>query len=1076
MTFSRVIRTKLIPPPRSARTIARPRVNLVLKSALEYRLTILQAEAGYGKSTALAELAQDLDTVIWYQVNDEDNDPLVFLLQLCYALQHAFPGILNLPIPYLDAWDGTQGRLPWREILGQMINALADSPLPATLFVLDDAHLITENGELPLIIDRLIGLAPVKFHILLSGRPTITLPTLTRWRAQGEALILDQSVLSFTKDEIASLFGSLYGLDLTNEELDSLLIYTEGWAIGLQLIWQSIRSQSPFTLEFPLRWKADSLEALFEMLANEVFERQPADVREFLLVTATLRELRPEVCDALRLATGYPTGDSNAMLAYLRRQDLFVVENAEGVLRYHHIFHNFLRQQSPPEKRNQWHRKAADHFLSIKNPEGAIYHLIEAQAWDDVADLLDTYAPTLLSMGRLDTLTAYIDALPTLRLQQHPILMFTLGELARMHSRFDEALGWYRQAESTWRGSGQQDGIARSLRGQARVYLDTVNPSQAEKLLEEAIRLTDGFEDRESQVRLYELLAENKLNSGQIEDAERLRQRAEDLRAEGPSNDQLWFRVLLRTGRLEEARRGLEELAETENREPVQTPRAHRETMLLLSLIYSFMGMSNHAYQCALDGTRRGDELNSPFITAVGHMRQGHAFNLKANSDQDSVTRSMAEFEKSIAISRSLAVPRLLVEADWGLCRAYGYRGDIQSAQHYAQEAIEIASEAGDEWIASLTRLSMGASLMMAARYEAAESWLNRAVLGFEECSDAFGRSVALLWLAFGSFKQKDFERVTHILPEVLAACQQHGYYFIFTRPTLLGPFDERIFVPLLLHARQNGWEVGYIDRLLDILGLRKTLIHPGFRLRIQALGSFRVWRGIEMLPVNGWRRESARLLFQIFLTYRHAPLDRDQICEFLWPGAEQATAHRNFKIALNTLYQVLEPERDPGSESAFIFRDGTTYTLRPNADIWFDVEEFSNLVKQASKSSTVLLQKALDLYRGDYLPEALYEPWAAEERERLTSMFLESADRLTEYLLAQGSYGEAIDLSQRVLSHDRCWERAYRHLMLAYDCLGDRGQVGRTYQRCAQALQEELDISPSPDTQELYEQLVTTL
>jgi LuxR family transcriptional regulator, maltose regulon positive regulatory protein len=1070
MTFSRVLRTKLIPPLPNRRTLARPRVTELLRQVLDYRLTILQAEAGYGKSTALAELAAELQPVIWYQVNEEDNDPPVFLLQFCHALQHAIPGINGLPIPFLDAWDGTQGPLPWRGILDQIINALAERSSSPVLFILDDAHILTETGELPQILDRLIGMAPANLHVLLSGRPTMSLPGLTRWRAQGEVLTLDQSVLTFTKIEIASLFGSLYGMELASDEVDSLFTYTEGWAIGLQLIWQSIRAQSPMTLEFPLRWQTNSLQALFEMLASEVFERQPADVREFLLITSTLRDLHPDVCDALRRSAGHAAGDSASMLAYLRRQDLFVVETSEASLRYHHIFHNFLRQQSSPGQRDQWHRDAAQYFLSSSDPEPAIYHLLEARAWDDVAELLDTYAGTLLSTGRLDTLASYIDSLPSLSLHQHPILMFTLGELARMHSRFDEALGWYRQAEGTWRTRGQQDGIARALRGQARVYLDTVDPSHAEHLLEEAIRLSDGFEDREAQVRLFELLAENKLNSGHVDEAERLRQRAEDLRAEGPSNDQLWFRVLLRTGRLDEARRGLEELAETENREPVQTPRAHRETKLLLSLIYSFMGMSKHAYRSAQDGTRRGDELRSPFITAVGHMRQGHALNL--NVDHDNATRALTEFEQSIALSRALDVPRLSVEANWGLCRAYGYRGDLQRAQRHAQQAIQIADEAGDEWIASLTRLTMGASLMMAARFEAAETWLNRAVLGFEECSDSFGRSAARLWLAYGYFKQKKFERILHILPDALAVCQQNGYSFFFTRPTMLGPFDERMFVPLLLHARQHGWDAGYIDRLLDHMGLREIEIHPGFRLRVQTLGSFQVWRGSAVVPSNGWRRESARQLFQLFVTYRHAPLDRDQICEFLWPESDIATAHRNFKIALNTLYQILEPERDPGSDSAFIYRDGTTYALRPHADLWVDAEEFSSLIRQAGKTDTVCLQNALELYRGPYLPESVYEPWVAEERERLASLFLESADRLAEMLLLREQFAEVIDLSQRILTHDKCWERAYRHLMHSYESLGDRGQLGRTYQRCVQALREELDVSPSPETRELYEKL----
>ena len=1074
MPLSRILRTKAIPPPRNARTLVRPRVNQILTQALEHRLTILQAEAGYGKSTALAELAAEIRTVIWYQVNEEDNDPLVFLLQLCYALQNSLPEITNLPTSFLDAWDGTQGPLPWRGVLDQIINALADTVLPPTVLVLDDAHLLTNGNELPHILDRLIGLAPVDFHVLLSGRPTITLPTLTRWRSKGEALLLDQSVLTFTESEIASLFGSQYGMELTGDEIDSLLTYTEGWAIGLQLIWQSIRSQSPLTLEFPMRWQADSLEMLFEMLASEVFARQPADVREFLLITATLRDLIPNVCDSLRRASGNHANDSSSMLAYLRRQDLFVVETSEGHLRYHHIFHNFLRQQSPIEKRDQWNRDAAQYFISHNDPESAIYHLLEAKAWDEVADLLDTYASTLLSTGRLDMLATYIDSLPSLSLHQHPVLMFTLGELARMHSRFDEAQGWYKQAEMTWRTLGQQDGIARALRGQARVYLDTVNPSQAEKLLEEAIRLSDGFEDREAQVRLFELLAENKLNSGHVEEAERLRQRAENLRAEGPSNDQLWFRVLLRTGRLEEARRGLEELAETENREPVQTPRAHRETKLLLSLIYSFMGMSKHAYQSALDGTRRGDELKSPFVTAVGHMRQGHALNLKINTEDDNATLPLTEFEKSIELSKSLEVSRLLVEADWGLCRAYGYRGDFQRAQCHAQEAIDIAVEAGDEWIASLTRLTMGASLMMAARYEAAEIWLNRAVLGFEECSDSFGRSAARLWLAYGYFKQKKFERVAQLLPDTLAVCQQNGYYFFFTRPSLLGPNDERIFIPLLLHARQNNWENGYIDRLLEILGLREVGIHPGFRLHIQTLGSFQVKRGSDVIPPNGWRREKSRQLFQLLISYRQSPLDRDRICEYLWPDADIATAQRNFKITLNTLYQVLEPERDSGSDSAFIVRDGTTYTLRLNADLKLDSEQFARATREGLKTnSTANLEKAVNLYRGEYLPESLYETWAAEERERISAMFLEAADKLCTLYIQNGNYTEAIDLCQRVLVKDNCWERAYRHLMTAYNYLGDRGQLARTYQRCLQTLKDELDVTPSQETQELYKKLI---
>ncbi len=1096
--FPKILRTKIIPPRRAPRTLSRPRVSQRLADAQHYRLTLLQAGAGYGKSTALAELTTEMQPLIWYQVTQEDSDPLVFLLYLCHATQLSLPGLDGLPTAFLESWDGSQGPLPWRSLLDGYLNALSEGLTAPTLLVMDDIHLVLESGEVAQIMDRLIGLAPAALHVLLAGRPPIQLPNLARWRLQGDVLLLDQTALTFTGPETAALFAQQYGYELTSDEVDVLLDYTEGWAIALQLTWQNLRSRSATALNFSAYLQMDSLDALFEVLARDVFAQQSADIREFLLITATLRELIPEACDAVRscslqslridperkpVGTGSEVRDSTAMLAYLRRQDLFVVETSEGILRYHHIFHEFLRQQASKEQRQAWHASAAVYFLTRQDHENAIYHYRWAEAWSDVAAQLAEFGGQLLASGRLEALASQLDALPPETLSAQPLLLFYMGDLARLYSRFQEALGWYQQAEAVWRSHGQSGGVARALRGQARVYLDTVNPSKAEELLQQSVFLSDGFEDREAQVRLYELLAENKLNAGRVEEAERLRQKADDLRSEGPSNEQLLFRVLLRTGRIGEARQALEARAAAERRAPVQTPRAHRETLLLLSLIYSFQGEGELAYQAALEGTQRGEELKSPFITAVGYMRQGHALMAQAAfTDQRFANYANArlQFEKCVQISRSLSVPRLLVEANWGLCRAYGYLGELPQAQQYALDAIEIAAQAGDEWIASLVRLALGASLVLAGRYEAAETWLSRAFTGFQECSDVFGRNAARLWLCLSWQRQKRHQRLEPVLPEVLAACRERGYDFLWIRPSLLGAPDERIFVPLLALARQHGWEAGYVTRLLGVMGLTDVSLHPGYQLRVSTLGSFQVWRGDDLVPASGWRREKARHLFQLLLTFRHTPLERDQICEHLWPGADASTVQRNFKITLNTLYQVLEPERKPGAESAFILREGTGYGLRSEADIWLDVEQFERLVRQAERPESPrpddrrleTLRAALKLYQGEYLPETLYETWAAQERERMAVMFLEAADRLSDLLLHAGQYSEVVELGQRILAQDNCWERAYRHLMQAYAHLGDRGQVGRTYQRCVQTLRAELDLAPSAETQALYDQL----
>ncbi len=1062
--------TKITPPRPSTRVIDRPRITEVLRDALHHRLTILQAGAGYGKSTALVHLARHHTPTAWYQITREDSDPLVFLLYLTYSLRRAVPHLSGLPTATLEHWGSDRGPLPIDQMVDAVLNALAQGLDRPLLIILDDAHLALEgSSDISRLLDRFISLAPPSVHVVLATRVPLRFPSLSRWTARGDVLLLDQRVLAFRRDEVARLFADGYHYPLSDADVKTLHELTEGWAIALHMVWQTLRTGVAASLEDVFRQPDTSIERLLEALSHEVLGRQPPDVRRFLICTATLRQLRPDACNAL---TG--RADAEEMLAYLEGQDLFVVRQEDGSLRYHHLVHRFLRRQASDDQRIAWHRRAAEHFATTGDIPEALYHYLKAGDHAIAAQLLADFGTRLLRQGRLDTLRAYLDAFPPHILRDHPHLLFFMGELARLHSRFDEALGWYQQAEDVWRARGQRDGIVRALRGQARVYLDTVNPSQAERYLQEALRLSDGITDRESLARLYELLAENRLNAGRAEEAERFRQEAQRLREEGPSDSQLYYRVLLRTGRLDEARHLLEEQARAEESHPVQTPRAHRETLLLLSLIYAFQGEGQRAYETAVQGTRRGEALNSPFVIAVGHMRQGHALMLLPYPNRYALAENA--FLEAVRISRELHIPRLRVEAFWGLCRAYGYQGHLARAREVAEEGIRIAGEAGDEWIASLVRLAMGAGLAMAGLGEDARAWLLRAAHGFRECSDPFGATAAHLWLAWNAHRHRDVHTLRDHLAEALALAQKHNYDFLFLNPTLLGPPDARLWVPLLVEARRAAIAPAYATSLLERLGLAGVEHHPGYRLRVFTLGQFRLFRGEEEVHPQEWRRAKARALFQIFITFRGRPLEREWICEALWPDASPEAAHASFKVTLNALYNVLEPEREPGTPSAFIVRQGTTYTLPPAADIWIDVAEFDGLLAQAQerpREAPLLIERALSLFRGEYLPDARYEPWAEDERRRLNTAFLDAADALCEHYLSARRPAAAVELAQRMLAVDAFSERACRHLMRAYHLLGEHGQIARVYQECCERLRHELGVEPSQETQTLFYHLI---
>lgn len=254
----------------------------------------------------------------------------------------------------------------------------------------------------------------------------------------------------------------------------------------------------------------------------------------------------------------------------------------------------------------------------------------------------------------------------------------------------------------------------------------------------------------------------------------------------------------------------------------------------------------------------------------------------------------------------------------------------------------------------------------------------------------------------------------------------------------------------------------------------------PG--LRVQTLGSFRVWRDGQEIESAAWSREKALHLFQFLITMRRqAPhLHKEQIIDRLWPELSSSEGDRDFKVALHTLNKVLEPARKARAAPKFITRFDLTYGL-DLAEIWIDADEFERLLAAGTQAlphnpdrAAELFKQALALYLGDYLPERRFEDWCSSERERLQVLALGLMTTLADLLLADNPL-ESIRLTQHVLTIDPVWENAYRTQMQAYHLQGNRPMAIKTYRRCVATLDEELAIPPLPETDALYRQILNS-
>ena len=151
---------------------------------------------------------------------------------------------------------------------------------------------------------------------------------------------------------------------------------------------------------------------VLDYLTEEVLERQPDEVREFLLETSVLERLSGALCDAVTGRTG-----SQAMLERVERANLFLVplDEVRGWWRYHHLFADLLRarlQQEQPEREPALHRNAAAWSDAHGLADDAVRHALAAGDTTWAARLVERHADALLLRSEGATLQRWLTALP----------------------------------------------------------------------------------------------------------------------------------------------------------------------------------------------------------------------------------------------------------------------------------------------------------------------------------------------------------------------------------------------------------------------------------------------------------------------------------------------------------------------------------------------------------------------------------------------------------------------------------------------------------------------------------------
>jgi ATP/maltotriose-dependent transcriptional regulator MalT len=1080
--------TKIVPPPRPAGYIPRPALAARLAAVVERRLTVVVAEAGFGKSTMLASWWDEAPCA-WYTADRGDRDLPSLARRLSDALRLRVP---NLPAELERLADAVAGPAPEQRsradsLASRLAGVLHEQLATDFILVIDDVHELAAASPSARLVEALCRHAPPRLHLVLSGRRRPPFP-IERLRGRGQLLEISGDQLEFTPAEVRELLEAQLGSPAASGIADELHALTGGWPAAVVLAVEALR-ESPHGAWATMRAHLGTGAPVVSYLAEEVFAHHPAEVRTLISRLAVLDSFTPELADAV----GGP--GSRVRVHELIRQGPFVERRQDGSLTLRPLIRDYARDQLPlPEAEAndirlaaaEWHRGRGDVVVGVEL-------LISAGAADRLASVLHADGQALLAQGRVITVLDGCQALPA-SLRDAAIEQLE-GEARQVQGDWPGALACFERAGGgldplparlAWRM-----GAIHYLRGELDAALAVDRRGMADAAAEPSemallLAWTASVHWVRGEVEPCRDLATRALEAAQACGDQRALAAAHTVMAmlaaldgDRRANDAHYV-LALRAA--EEAPDVLQTVRIRSNRashfmEEGSYPQALQEleAAVRLAELTSFasylalslcnrgetklrMGQLDEAL-ADLDASRAryqqiGSDMVAYPLTISGELHR----------ERGNLAQARAAFEEALAIAEVTGDLQGVVPALAGLATVIAAE-EPERARELADRAVAcgtgmhyVQAVLASGWIAATAgdRRRAGDAAALAATFARARH-------------DRPGLADAL---ALGAMVASDRHRQAQGLREAAAILHEIGNPLgeakvalalasVDTGPQSLGRRRQmqRQVEALGLPVRSGGKAAGLL-----------ALIHSGEEaaLGIRSLGGFAVLRDGQPVRITEWQSKRARELLKLLVARRGRPVPRSYLMESLWPGEDGDRLANRLSVALTTVRSVLDPERRFASET-FVAGDKDSVGLNlESVDV--DLERFLAAAGEGlgalrlgdTASGIPILEEAAATYSGDFLEENLYDDWAVPAREEARAAYVAVARALALAANARAEADLAVAYLLRILQVDRHDEEANLGLVSTLADAGRHGEAHRHYLNYRRSM-DELGVEPAP-------------
>jgi ATP/maltotriose-dependent transcriptional regulator MalT/DNA-binding SARP family transcriptional activator len=1083
-------RNKAVPPPLIEPIVERSGLLRKLDEAMRRRLTLVIADAGFGKTTMLASWAAT-QACAWYTVTATDAEVGALAGGLVDALSVWVPALRSAVRGLVSAGRGPDADAdrPTRAVAHAALVADAlDRHLARDLaLVIDDLSEIDPKEPTTRFVEALVRMAPPRLHLVLADRSQPAFP-IERLRGRGQVLTIDGTSLALSEEETGALISALLGVD--DAELSTRLhAATGGWPAAVRMAAEALRSvareQRLATLDRILQ-PAGPVAAY---LAEEAVARSSPEVRHLLQVVAPLERFSPELCASLGVT------EAERLLPELAGRGLLVLElgGEGGWYGLAPLVRDLMLTAATPggPSSRATLRRAATWYLRQGEWLGAL-GLLDASGDRRATSVLEEHGAALVAAGEVDAVLRAIQRVEGRGTS--PLIDQLEGEARQVRGDWDGALRCFQRIASERgpipAGVAWRMGLIHHLRGDLGAALVAYARGRSAHSA-----------DRDAAM-LHAWWASALWLRGDVEGCRRLAERslAEARAADDDSALAAAHTVLAMLAALDSDRRSND----------AHYLRALEHATRANDVLQTIRIRANRGSRFAEEGYYQEALTELDEAIRLADLAGFAAFRALALSNRGQVLLALGRLDEAVnelEAARALYQrmdSRLVAYPLGHLGEVYRERGDMALARANFEEAIAVAEAAGDQQ-GLVPAMSGLARVLVRSEPRRAAALAERAI----EAGPVLGRGAALLaagWVALARGEHENareradqaaklarqrrdrstlassLELMVRAAPdpsaeadrldEALALWRDLGSPIGIARvelavaelmpPSTAAPYAEQAREA---SRRLGAWRLaGNAARLLNHIAAQ-----PPAPVELRSLGGFEVLREERSVPLAEWRSRKARDILKVLVGARGARVVREQLLDLFWPDTDPERSGPRLSVALSTIRAVLDPARAHPPDRYLGTDRSSAWLHREHLKI--DIEDFLAAADEGIRfrdadpqRARAILARAEATYRGDFLGEDVYEDWAVATREQARATYQQVAAALAQLAAAAGEPLAAAGYLRRLIERDPWDERAHLALASTLAGAGQHGEARRAYRTYVARMQElEVEAAPFP-------------